>query len=68
MTKNFRPSGELVAQEITSPPPLFNLQKFQDSEKTTAESCRMHLHVMKDKEFTCLNLLKLKSNREEQIN
>ena len=29
-------------------PPLFNLQKFQNSDKSTPESCRMHSNLMND--------------------
>ena len=51
--------------EIRSP--LFNLQKFQDSEKSTPESCRMHWNLMNDEEFGSRKLLKLKYRRGDQI-
>ena len=35
--------------EITSP--LFNLQKFQNSEKSTPQPCRMHFDLMNDDEI-----------------
>ena len=39
---------------------LFNLYKFQDSEKSTPESCKMHLNLVNDEEFRSTKLLKLK--------
>ena len=51
--------------EIKSP--LFNLKKFQDSEKSTAESSRMHWNLVNDEEFGPTKLLKLKYRREGQI-
>ena len=51
--------------EIRSP--LFNLYKFQDSEKSTPQSCRMHEDLMNDDEFGSRKLLKLKYRREDQI-
>ena len=51
--------------EIRSP--LFNLQKFQDSEKSTPESCRMHWNLMNDDDFGSRKLLKLKYRRGDQI-
>ena len=51
--------------DITSP--FFNLQKFQESEKSTPESCRMHWNLMNDEEFASLKLLKLKYRRGDQI-
>ena len=47
--------------------PLFDFQKFQDSEKGTPESCRMHLNGMNDEEFWSTKLLKLKYRRGDQI-
>ena len=44
--------------EITSP--FFNSYKFQDSEKSTPESCRIHWNAMNDQEFGSGKLLKLK--------
>ena len=52
-------------QEIRSS--LFNLQKFQDSEKATLESCRMHWNLMSADEFCSMKLLKFKYSREDQI-
>ena len=54
-------------QEIMSPPPPFNFWKFQNSDKSTAESCRMHWNLMNDEEFGSLKLLKLKYRRGYQI-
>ena len=51
--------------EIRSP--LFNLQKFQDSEKSLPDSCRMDWNLMNDKEFGSIELLKLKYRRGDQI-
>ena len=51
--------------EIRSP--LFNLWKFQDSEKSIPESCRMHWNLMNDDEFGSTKLLKLKYRRGDQI-
>ena len=53
-------------REIRSP--LFNLQKFQDSEKSTPELCRMHWSLMNDNEFGSTKLLKLKYRKEEGNN
>ena len=47
--------------------PFFNLQKFQDFEKITLESCRMHWNLMNDEEFGSVKLLKLKYRRGDQI-
>ena len=52
-------------QEIMSP--LFNLRKFEKTEKSTAESCRMHWNLLDDEEFGSLQLLKLKYRRGDQI-
>ena len=51
--------------EIRSP--LFNLYKFQDSSKSTPESCRIHWNVMNDEEIGSRKLLKLKYRRGDQI-
>ena len=46
---------------IRSPPeirsPHFNLEKLQQSDNGTPESCRMHWNLMKDEEFGSLKLL-----------
>ena len=47
--------------EIRSP--VFNLKKFEDSEKSTPQSCRMHEDLMNDDEFGSRKLLKLKYRR-----
>ena len=47
--------------------PLFNLMKFQKSEKSTAESCRRHWNLMNDKEYGSFKFLKLKYRRVDQI-
>ena len=52
-------------QEISSP--IFNLRKFEKTEKSTAESCRMHWNLLDDKEFGSLKFLKLKYRRGDQI-
>ena len=44
--------------EIRSP--CFNLDKFQDSEKSSPESCTMHWDLMNDDEFGSIKLLKFK--------
>ena len=46
---------------------VFNLYKFQDSSKSTAESCRIHWNAMNDKQFESRKLLKLKYRKGEQI-
>ena len=51
--------------EIRSP--LLNMQKFEDFEKITPESWRMHWHLMNDEEFGCIKFLKLKYRRVDQI-
>ena len=51
--------------EIRSP--LFNLQKFQDSEKSFPDSWRMDWNLMNDGEFGSRKLLKLKYRRGDQI-
>ena len=47
--------------EITSP--LFNLEKFQGSEKSSRESFRMHGNLMNDDEFGSSKLVKSKYSR-----
>ena len=54
-----------LTQEIRSP--LFNYWKFQDYDKGTPESCRMHCNLMNDEECQFLKLLKLKYRKGEQI-
>ena len=51
--------------EIRSP--LFNLWKFQNSEKSTPESCRMHWNIMNDEKLGSIKLLKLKYKRRDQM-
>ena len=59
--------------KIGSPPPpeirspLFNLYKFQDSSKSSPESCRIHWNAMSDEEFGSIKLLKFKYRRGDQI-
>ena len=47
--------------------PLFNLKKFQETLKSTAELWKMHWNLMNDEEFASVELLKLKYRREDQI-
>ena len=54
-----------LPQEIRSP--LFNLLKFQDSEKRTPESCRMEWNLTNDNQFGPTKLLKFKYRRGNQI-
>ena len=51
--------------EIRSP--LFNMKKFQNSEKSAPESCRIQWHLMNDKEKWSKRLLKLKCKMGNQI-
>ena len=51
--------------EIKSP--LFNLQKFQNSEKNTPESCIMSCNLMKDEEILSMKVLKWKYRMKESI-
>ena len=51
--------------EIMSP--LFNLWTFQDSEKSSPESCKMHWNLMNDDGFGSIKLLKLKYRRGDEI-
>ena len=41
-------------------PPLFNLEKFQDSGRATDESCKMHWNLMNEEEIGSIKFLKLK--------
>ena len=52
-------------QEISCP--LFNLRKFEKTEKSTAESCRMHWNLLDDEKFGWLKFLKLNYRRGDQI-
>ena len=52
-------------QEIRSP--LFNLRKFAKNEKSTAESSRMHWHLLDDEEFEWLKFWILKYKTGDQI-
>ena len=47
--------------------PLFNLLKFEKSEKSTPESCRKLWNLMNNEKFGSLKLLKLKYRRGDQI-
>ena len=67
-------SGDQIIQlfwRIGSPKeirfPLFNLRKFQNLEKRTAESSRMYWNLMNDNEFRSFKFLKLKYKRGDQI-
>ena len=53
------------SQDISSP--FINLRKFLKTEKSTAESCRMHSNLLNDEEFGSLKFLKLKYRRGDQI-
>ena len=57
--------------KIASPqklgPPFLVSKNFQNSGKTTPESCRMHWNLRNDKEFVARKLLKLKYRRGDQI-
>ena len=69
--QNRGPNNSNILQNCFTPEirsPLFNFKKFQDSEKSTPASCRMHYNVMNDTEFGSRKPLKLKSRREDQIN
>ena len=52
-------------QEIRSP--LFNFWTFENSEKSTLESCRMYWNLMNDKQFGFSKLLKLKYRMVDEI-
>ena len=45
-----------LSPEIKSP--LFNLQKVQNSQKNTPESCIMHCTLMNDEEILSIKVLK----------
>ena len=47
--------------------PLFDWKIFQDSEKITIESYKMHWNLMKDEQSGSVKLLKLKYRRRGQI-
>ena len=47
--------------------PLFNLYKFQNPERRTAESYKMHRNLVNAKEFRSEKLPKLKYRRRDQI-
>ena len=51
--------------EIRSP--LFNLEKFQDSEKSAPGPCKRDGNPMNDDEFGSIKLLKFKYRRGDQI-
>ena len=53
------------AQEIWSR--LFNLQKFEESEKSTQESWRMHWNLVDDDKFGSIKVLKLRHRCGNQI-
>ena len=46
---------------------LFNLQKFQDSEKFLNDSCIIDWNLMNDEEFGFRKLLKLENRRADQM-
>ena len=52
-------------QAITSP--LFNLKKFWKTEKSTAESCRIHWNLISDEEFGSFKVLKSKYRSGDQL-
>ena len=66
LKSKYRRQDQIILQfwSIVSPqetrPPLFNFWKFEKSEKSTPESCRMHLNLKYEKESGFLKLLKLK--------
>ena len=47
--------------------PLFNLQTFENSERSTPESYKVYWNLINDEEFKSKKLLKLKYRREDQI-
>ena len=53
------------AQEIRSP--LFNLKKFQKTDKSIGESFRTHWNLMNNEEFGSFKFLKLKYRSGDQI-
>ena len=52
-----------IGSRRNPPSPLFDLQNFQDSEKITPESCRMHWNLNNEKDLFSVKLLKLKYRR-----
>ena len=46
---------------------LFNLRRFQNLDKRTAESGRMYWNLLNDDEFGCFKFLKLKYRSGDQI-
>ena len=46
---------------------LFNLRKFRKSEKSAAESCRMHWNLMNDEEYQFIKVFKFKETSGDQI-
>ena len=48
-------------------PPIFNLQKFQENQKTSADSGRNHWNLVNDEEFGSIEILRLKYRREPNI-
>ena len=67
-------TGEQIIQPFCriGPPPqikstIFNMCKFQNSEKTTRKSCRMHWNLVNDEEIWSITPLKLKYRRGAQI-
>ena len=52
------------SQEIRSP--LFNFMKFENTEKSAPEPCRMHWNLVNDGEFASLKLSKLKYRRGDK--
>ena len=64
------PNNSDILQNWFSPEirsPHFNLYNFQDSSKSTPESCRIHWNAMNDEEFGSTKLSKLKYRRGDQI-
>ena len=48
-------------------PPLFNLYKFENPDRSTPESYKMHWKLINGQEFGSRKLLKLKYRRGDQI-
>ena len=48
-------------------PSLFNLYKFENPERSTPESYKMHWNLINDQEFRSTKLLKLKYRMRDQI-
>ena len=48
-------------------PPIFNMYKFENFDRSTPESCEIHTNLINDKEFGSKKLLKLKYSRGDQI-